>query len=99
MDEALRYFPTEGTRQRHAFEVLDEIILKPLETALAQPGRFEKLTPAEPGSPIRIFATQQAFIPPVIIYVGLVGDAVHLMGFECDLDYWDLIADDPENQT
>ncbi len=38
-----------------------------------------------------------AFIPAVVIYIGLAGDTVLLMGLECDLDYWDLIANDPED--
>jgi hypothetical protein len=95
--EALRYFPAEATSRRNSFAVLDEIILKPLEEALAWPGRFEKLTPAQPGSPIRLFVTQHAFIPPVVIYVGQAHDTVYLLAFECDLDYWALIEDDPDN--
>lgn len=35
--------------------------------------------------------------PPVVIYVGQAGDTVYLLGFECDLDYWDMIADDPDD--
>lgn len=96
VDEALRYFPPEGTSQRTSFKVLDDTVLTPLEAELAVPGRFEGLTPAEPGSPIRLFLTVNAFIPAVVIYIGLAGDTVLLMGIECDLDYWDLIASDPE---
>lgn len=95
--EALRYFPAEGTSQRNSFSTLDQVILKPLEEALAWPGRFEKLTQAEPGSPIRFFVTQHAFIPPVVIYVGQAEDTVYLLGFECDLGYWDMIANDPDD--
>lgn len=47
-----------------------------------------------PG-PIRFFSTVNAFIPAVIIYVGLAGDTVFLMGIECDLDYSNVTANDP----
>ena len=96
-EEAHRYFPAEGTSQRNSFDVLDRTILRPLEESLTQPGRFEGLTQVEPGSPIRLFPTQHAFIPPVIIYVGLSGDTVYLMGFECDLEYGETIANDPDD--
>lgn len=97
VDEALRYFPREATSQRNSFKVLDDTVLRPLEAELAVPGRFERLTPVEPGSPIRLFLTVNAFVPAVVIYIGLAGDTVLLMGIECDLDYWDLIANDPDD--
>ena len=71
VDEALRYFPLEGTSQRNSFEVVDDTVLTPLEVELAVPGRFERLTPAEPESPIRLFLTVNAFIPAIVIYIGL----------------------------
>ena len=97
MEEAYRHFPEEATSRRNAFELLDRLILTPLEKALAWPHRFEKLTPAEPGSPIRIFQTQHAMIPPVTIYLALVDDVVQLLGFECDFGYYELIRDDPDD--
>lgn len=97
MEEVYRYFPEEATSHRAAFELLDRLILTPLEEALARPGRFEKLTPAEPGSPIRIFQTQHAMVPPVTIYLALFDDVVQLLGFECDFGYYDLISNDPED--
>ena len=97
VSEALRYFPHEGTSQRNSFKVLDDAVLTPLEAELAVPGRFERLSLIEPGSPIRFFSTVNAFIPAIVIYVGLAGDTVFLMGIECDLDYWDLIANDPDD--
>ena len=96
VDEALRFFPLEGTPRRNSFKVLDDTVLTPLEAELAVPGRFERLTPVEPGSPIRLFLTVNAFIPAIVIYIGLAGETVLLMGLECDLDYWDRIANDPE---
>lgn len=97
VDEALRYFPAEATSRRNSFKVLDGTVLLPLEAELAVPGRFERLSLIEPGCPIRLFSTVNAFIPAVVIYVGLVGDTVFLMGIDCDLDYWDRMAIDPDS--
>jgi len=97
VDEALRYFPLVGTSQRNSFKVLDDTVLTPLEAELALHGRFERLSLIEPGSPIRFFTTVSAFIPAIVIYIGLARDTIFLMGIECDLDYWDLIGKDPDD--
>jgi hypothetical protein len=54
--------------------------------------------PPEAGDAVRVAHTFSQTLGPVVFYGVLVGPrTVEIAGFDIDLDYWDVIAGDPED--
>jgi len=100
--KARSLFPPGGsTTGRASFEQFERLILRAAELQFSR--QFDHLPVAIHEIPsIRYVMTHAVpYFPPLIIYAVLMSDGatgtIETIDLEVDEDYWDLIADDPDD--
>lgn len=99
MAKAKSFFPPGGSPSGQAsYELFEDLVLRGVEQQLAR--QFDDLPVAVSEVPsIRFVMTHAVpLFPALIVYAILLTDnTVELVDLEVDEDYWDVIADDPDD--